>query len=402
MTTQKQGIKGFLLSSLVGIFIVALCAFGLFALNGASLPDFIAELLSEKPSVSDTSSDAEKTQIITDSLGREVSVPVVPTHIAAMDAFSANVCVLTGAGEHLSGAPRGVTSNKLLQELFSELDSVESLTGNSVNAESLLAAKTDVVFIRRDLYENGEEVAKLDKLDIPYVVVDYTTIDEQMNAINLVGQVCGGTAQEKALKLTEYFQKTVQLVEEKAQDIPDKNRKRVYHSINDPLLTDGASSLGFDWITRVGAVDVSAQEDKAADKNDYTATLEQVYVWNPDVVICNTVDAKKQILADAQWQGIDAVSSGQVYSLPVSASRWGQRGDPETFLGMLWLGKTLYPEQYEDVDIKDTVISYYRDVVGIEIDDAMWERIISGEGLRIQGGGGQNNSGANSDTGRGK
>lgn len=56
---------------------------------------------------------------------------------------------------------------------------------------------------------------------------------------------------------------------------------------------------------------------------------------------------------------------------------------------MIWLGSTLYPEQYADVDVKQTVIDYYQDIIGLTIDDATYEQILSGEGLRVQGTGNQ-------------
>lgn len=87
---------------------------------------------------------------------------------------------------------------------------------------------------------------------------------------------------------------------------------KVYHAINGPLLTDGSDSIGADWITRTGAIDVSATEDSNGGAGDYTATLEQIYAWNPDVIVCSSAADRVSILADIQWQGIDAVSRGDV------------------------------------------------------------------------------------------
>lgn len=395
MTTQVRGVKGIAASAAVGLLIVVVCGLGLFALDGGSLSTLFG---------GDTSAsrDAGETKEVVDSLGRTVNVPIDPQSIAALDAFSGNVCVLAGAGDRLMGAPGGVLSNVLLQRLCPGLDSVEQLSGNAVNVETLLSADVDVALVKRDLYDGGEETAKLDKLGIPYVVVDYSTVEEQQAAIELVGRVCGPAASEKAASIAAYYRQTVDLVQERAALVAKDGRKRVYHAINDPLLTDGAGSLGADWIARCGAIDVSAEETGAGGADDYSATLEQVYAWSPDVVVCNTADARASILADAQWQGMAAVAEGQVYGTPVSTSRWGQRGDPETFLGMLWLGKTLYPQLYEDVSLKDTVCAYYRDVVGLDIDDATWDAIAAGEGLRAGGSGNGAGSGGGSGTGGGR
>lgn len=388
MTTQKRTVGTALASLAAGVLIVAVCALGIFALNGG-------------PAGQSEGASGPVREVV-DSVDRTVKVPENPQRIAALDAFSGNVVVLSGAGDRLMGAPGGVLSNKMLQKLYPDLESLDQLSGNAINVETLLAADVDVALVKRDLYDGGEETAKLDKMGIPYVVVDYGTLEEQMEAIQLVGEVCGGQAEEKARAIAGFFQETVSLVEERAATLSDDEKLSVYHSINDPLLTDGAGSLGADWMQRVGAVSVSAQEDGEGGTGDYTATLEQVYSWAPDVIVCSTADAKEAIESDAQWQGMAAVQNGDVVNLPVSTSRWGQRGDPETFLGMLWLGKTLYPALYEDVDLKETVTTYYRDVVGLEIDDELWETILSGEGLRVEGGGAGGGGEGSGSGGKGK
>lgn len=380
MATQKRTFATTLASFAVGALIVAACAFCVVLMNGGTWG-------ASAPS-------GGSTHEVVDSVGRAVQVPDDPHSIAALDSFSGSVAVLAGAGERLMGAPGGVISNEMLEEIYPDLGSLDQLSGNAINVETLLAAEVDVALVKRDLYDNGEETAKLDRMGIPYVVVDYGTLEEQMDAIRLVGEVCGSDAREKADGIADYYQQTVDMVEDRVSQLDEDEKVRVYHSINDPLLTDGADSLGADWMERAGAVSVSAQEDGKGGTGDYNATLEQVYAWDPDVVVCSTADAKEAILADEQWQGLDAVEEGSVYNLPVSTSRWGQRGDPETFLGMLWLGKTLYPDLYADIDLKQTVVAYYRDVIGLEVDDALWDAIVSGTGLRAEGSGGGSGEGS--------
>lgn len=395
MTTQKRGMGNILASVAVGVAIIAACGLGLYFVDGGSFTGLFGGVSSAKQG-------SVEVHTVTDSVGRTVEVPADPQHIAAMDAFSGNVCVLSGAGEKLMGAPGGVASNELLQKLCPSLGDIQQLSGNSINVETLMAAGVDAALVKRDLYDGGEETAKLDKLGIPYVVVDYGTVEEQMEAISLVGQVCGVKASVKAESIAAYYRATVKTVEERSASLAADQKRRVYHSINDSLLTDGAGSLGADWIERTGAIDVSADQAGVGGMGDYSATLEQVYAWNPEVIVCNTAATRASIESDAQWQGMAAVTAKSVYNLPVSTSRWGQRGDPETFLGMLWLGKTLYPGQYEDIDLEETVVAYYRDIIGLDIDAETWGNIVAGQGVRAEGSGGQEGSGSGSGGGGGK
>ncbi|HAF17264.1 MAG TPA: ferrichrome ABC transporter substrate-binding protein, partial [Peptococcaceae bacterium] len=38
---------------------------------------------------------------------------------------------------------------------------------------------------------------------------------------------------------------------------------------------------------------------------------------------------------------------------------------PQSAMGILWLSKTLYPEQFEDIDLEKEVNSYYEEFFGV-------------------------------------
>ncbi|MFV0441203.1 MAG: hypothetical protein ACK5LV_07935 [Lachnospirales bacterium] len=76
------------------------------------------------------------------------------------------------------------------------------------------------------------------------------------------------------------------------------------------------------------------------------------------------------------------VHNKDVYNIPIAATRWGKEGSFETYFAMLWLGTTVYPEYYKDVNLKDEALSFYNDIIGIEIDDQTYELILAGEGIR--------------------
>ena len=193
---------------------------------------------------------------------------------------------------------------------------------------------------RRRCIEAEEERSKLDKLNIPYLVISYGNMAEQMYALSVIGAASGEKYAENARKINSYYCDVIRRVCRAAEKIPESERKTVYHSINEAVRTDGEESLGNDWITCAGAVDVSARhtESLQSEGEDYYANMEQIFVWNPDVVICNEAGTKDYLLTDSKWTGLGAVKRGDVYNIPVGATRWGQRGSLETFFAMIWLG----------------------------------------------------------------
>ena len=322
---------------------------------------------------------------VVDSIGREVELPAEPERIAVLDSFAGEAAVMTGAGEQMVTCPNGVKSDSLLRQMAPSLKDMEAvMSAGSFNAEALLALSPDVIMIKEGLYSSEEERGKLEKLQIPYIVVGYDNMAEQIYALKLVGAAEGSECRARAQEMAEYYCSVIKRVSADAAKIPEDKVKRVYHSINEAVRTDGEDSLGNDWISCVGAADVSAAHTDAmqADGVDFCAGLEQIFAWDPDVMICNEASTKDYLLTDSKWTGLRAVREKSVYNIPVGATRWGQRGSLETFFAMIWLGKTIYPEYYSDFDLKSEVTQFYSDMLGIDVDDELYEMMLSGTGIR--------------------
>ena len=335
---------------------------------------------------SEPSASGEETITVTDCEGRSVTVPQGSTKIAVLDSFTGEAMVMAGAGSQMCACPRGVSSDIILREIYPGLDEVTAAgSSGAVNIETLTEAGAEVAFIKESMYEGGSEADKFDKLGIPYIVIGYKTMEDQIEMLKLIGTVCGSEAEETMGLITDYYEKTLQIAREHAEKIPNDSKVRVYHSINEIARTDGKESIGTDWVQATGAVNVSSQLDTKVEGNDYQASLEQIYSWDPDVVICNAADTTDYMYTDSKWAGLRAVREKQVKTIPVGATRWGQRGSVETYFAILWLGCEIYPDVYSDIDLKHEVTEFYRDVLGVEVTDELYEQIVSGRGVRKGG-----------------
>lgn len=328
---------------------------------------------------------SEQTLTIRDCLGNTVEVPRNPERIAVLDSFGGEAVVMIGAGDRMVTCPNGVRSDSLLCEIYPALSDVSVvMSGGSFNAEALLALSPDVIIMKESIYAAEGEREKLEKLGVPYLVTTYGNMAEQMYSLSMIGAAAGDEYAENAGKINSYYCDVIRRVCRAAENIPETEKKLVYHSINEAVRTDGQNSLGNDWITCVGAVDVSAQhtESLQRDSEDYYAGLEQIFAWEPDVIICNEVITKDYLLTDEKWAGLGAVRRNQVYNIPVGATRWGQRGSLETFFAMIWLGVTIYPEYYADFDLQEEVAGFYRDMLGLTVDEETYQMMLSGSGIR--------------------
>ncbi len=155
-------------------------------------------------------------------------------------------------------------------------------------------------------------------MKIPFLVVDYNSIEEQLYAAEMIGQVVGEN--EKARQYREYYQDCIKRIQDGIQDIDPEQRVRVYHSINEATRTDVAGSLSGEWLEAAGAYNVSAQEKLKLLEGKYYASLEQILLWDPEVILVNETGVDDYIITNKQWASLQAVKNNKVYKLPSGIS----------------------------------------------------------------------------------
>jgi iron complex transport system substrate-binding protein len=331
----------------------------------------------------DVSADPESVPgfYLTDSFGREVFIPDEAENIACLYSFAGYAVSLLGRGDDLVAVPDGLQRDVMLVDMIPQVgEAAVPRKSGKINIEELLRQDPDVVIIRGDTARDEKEMEQLEKAGLNYVVVEYTNIEEQQQAISIIGEAIGCT--QKAKTFNDYYNDVIERVGEVVDSIPEDRRTRMYHSENQALRTTHSSTLPADWSGMAGVVSVSVGEQLNLVNNDYYASLEQVLLWNPDVIIANENSAVKYILGNPQWSGIKAVQDGRVYQLPQGISRWGHPGSVETPLAILWTAKTVYPELFGHIDMESEVEYFYKEFFGYRLSSDMIGQILSGEGLR--------------------
>lgn len=313
------------------------------------------------------------------SAGRQL--PREAESICCISPFAGPLIVMFGKGDRLTSACNNVTRSVLLNEICPGTADVPVAKGSgSVNAETILENKTDLLFVDDGTWSNEDERAKLEeleKLGIPCVVIGCETLEEQMEAIRTVGAALG--AEDEAAEYTAWYRDTLDRV---AEACLETEKPRIYHAVNEAVRTDWPGSICAQWIALAGAENVSA-DGRALDlKGDkaYT-TLEQIYVWNPDLIICNEPGVDGYILGDEKWKGLECVREGRVYQIPVGVSRMGHPTSTETPLALLWLAGLLHPDTFE-LDFRKEVRDYYARFYDYEMSEEMVTAVIEGDDMR--------------------
>ena len=322
---------------------------------------------------------------VTDCVGRTVEVPAEPQAIATLDPFAGQAVIMFGYGDRMTATVGGVQRDELLQAICPALkDATIAKESGAVNKETLLELGIDLMFIKSDMYQNETERAQLDALGIPYIVIDYDSMASQREAMHVIGAAL--SCQEEAAQFETYYQQIVDQVSAVVATIPAAEYPTVYHACSEALRTDPKESLGADWIAVTGAENVSVNSDDLTfQEQNYYTTLEQIFEWDPDYIICNESGVPDYIMNSKKWAGLRAVRENHVLQVPIGVSRWGHESSTETPLAILWLAQTLYPEYFPEVDIVAEMNTYYTTFYDYEIDDATAQEILSGKGIRTAG-----------------
>ena len=344
----------------------------------SALPLFAAGTTETAPTPqADTSS-----KVVIDSFGREVAIPENVERIACLYAFTGHVTAMLGRGEDIVAVVPGLKRDRILNQITPSLSEASATTLDGVvNIEELLRTKPDLIFLKGETGRMEAEVEKLERFDLTYIVIEYNTIKEQIRAIEIISEALGREDEGEAY--CSYYRDTIEQTKELLKDLPAEERVRVYHSVNEAVRTDAPGTLPAEWLEIAGIDNVSLSTPLKFRDNKYFASLEQIYIWDPEVILANESGVDKYLLSNEKWAGLKAVKAGRVYQIPIGISRWGHPGGMETPLAILWTVKKLYPEYSEDLDLDEEVRTFYERFFDLSLSDDMLSSIYQGEEMRI-------------------
>lgn len=324
----------------------------------------------------------ESLKTITDCMGRKVEIPQNPRNVACMYSSIAHMMAVLDVETAIAGAPKGVKSDVLMVMKYPGIqETATPYQEGAINVEELLRIDADLALIRYSTAASKGETEKLDKLGIPYLVVDYRNMEELETALKVMGQAFN--RQEKAEDYIRFQRETVAMVTARVGEIPREQQPAVYHSVNEAIRTDGIGDIGGEIMEKAAVRDISIEKGVESTGGDKTCTtLEEIYKWDPDAFIANEFSVTQYILSDSKWAGLTAVRQGKVYTLPVGATRWCHPGSIEAHMAVLAIAQMFYPDKFQDIDMNQYTADYYRNYFGLELDAATVEKILQGRGMR--------------------
>jgi iron complex transport system substrate-binding protein len=173
-------------------------------------------------------------------------------------------------------------------------------------------------------------------------------------------RILGGLleVQQRADTLAVYAEAVLSRVQKQIAKITPAERPTLYIARGPHGLESAvAGSIGSEVVDLVGARNVVGKE--AGPHTIVDVSPEQVLAWQPEVIL--TIDRRfhAAVRTDPVWRQLKAVRAGRVHFVPDLPFSWlDDPPAPNRLIGLLWLGKLLYPAAFPQ-DIRAEARRFY-------------------------------------------
>ena len=290
---------------------------------------------------------------VTDSSGRSLPVPAPVARVFPAGPPAA-ILIYTLAPDLLLGWPRANTPQEcafMLADICARPE-VGRITGrgNTASLESVLALRPDLIV---DVGATAETFVSLaarvqEQTGIPYALLDgrFTAL---ATTYRKLGELVGRSA--AAEELSDYARGPRGLV------------TALGGSINVETIELIARNVAGG--TRGGLANVS---------------LEQVLLWNPDVIVTIDAEFAAAVRSDPAWAGVKAVRDNNVHLSPQLPFGWVDfPPGPNRLIGLWWLARLLYPQRFPE-DLRTRTREFYARFYHVTPSDAQIEQVLAGRG----------------------
>ena len=336
---------------------------------------------------------------ITDAFGREVTIPENPEKIAVVGSGSMRYFVYLGidlddvcAVDYQDSALNIQTVNlrpyALANPEILEIPEVGPAKG-VVDNEKLLMSGADILFMGGASSSNEEVANEIqEKTGVPVVMFftgNYVTDSEKIqDTLLMLGEILG--KEQRAKDLIAYF-----------DAVEADLKKRVNGLSADETVYVGGVSYngvhGFDgtdptyYPFTILNIKNAASEISSVSQTGYAqVSKEKILEWDPDFIIVDlsTLTAAEggalvELKNDPSYKELTAVKNSMVYTVNPHTSM--NVNHETTLANSYFIGKLLYPEQFEDIDPVKKADEIYSFVVGEPVFDILKENV---DGLSYQ------------------
>jgi iron complex transport system substrate-binding protein len=336
---------------------------------------FVMALWAVPVQAADFVDSAERYNAIPDRIGR-----VMPAD------QSAAVLIYVLAPEKLVGwsQPLSRAQQAFIPAKFARLPVVGQIDGPTptAGADAVERIRPDLIIYAGIV--SPEAVARADAIQqqtrTPYLVLD-GSIQQIPDTLATVGAMLG--VGDRGESLATDARTAIDGLRGRLLITESTDRPLVYYGLGPSGLETGlAGSPVMGAIDQAGVINVAAH----LGTGDLTSvTREQIFQWNPAVIIARQRSFYNALLRSSAWRGLTAVANKRVYLEPTDPFGWID--DPSgvnRIIGLPWLSSLCYPAVYQE-DLRTSVRDFYDKFYRVKLTDRQLEALV--RPAEAQGGG---------------
>jgi iron complex transport system substrate-binding protein len=313
--------------------------------------------------------------LFTDSVGRQVEIPAKLTRVSASGSL-AQMFLLAVAPDLLCTitAPFPQSEAEFIPAYLNKLPVIGQFYGAAnLNLEEVANIAPEIVIDVGEVKESiGADMDAISKaIAIPTVHIT-ATLQSTPDAFRTLGKLLGREAKGEALAV--FCEKTLATAQQVMTQVGNNKKSVLYCMGKQGLNVLAAGTFHtevLDWLADNRAV----VANPAARGSGNETNLEQLLIWDPEVILFGFGSVYAAASADPTWRQMRAVRNGAYFEVPQGPHNW-MGGPPSInrYLGMLWMLKILYPE-YAQFDLYTEVAEYYRLFYGYELSRERFDKL---------------------------
>lgn len=269
---------------------------------------------------------------VTDQAGRTVTFEQVPQRIVSLAPGNTEILYALGLDDHVVGV------STYCDYPAAALEKPKIGGFSEVSIEGVIALEPEVVFATGGV--QGEAVKQLTDLGVSVIVLDASTLDDVLAAIQLAGLVTGKT--DKACELVVELEKRIEKIKLTVKPWASVGPRTVFYEVwYDPPISVGPGSFIHNLIEIAGGINLMADSDTAYP----IANLETIIAVDPDVIIyAHGAMSTAQVAERDGWRQMEAVRCGRI--VQIEDENILVRPGPRIVEGLEALAEAIYPEAF--------------------------------------------------------
>lgn len=358
------------------VLMALLLAFSAFACTAKPVEATATEAPMATEAPTPTEEPVPTTVQFTDSVGRVVEVPADITKVAISGPL-AQIVLFALCPDKLVGVASkwDATAEQYLATEYYNLPELGQLYGGKgeLNLETLLASGAQVVI---DVGEPKDTIVEdMDALQqqtgIPFVHIT-ATASTMADTYTKLGELLNMPDEAKAL--SDYCATVYARTLEIANSVEKAN---LIYCLGDTGLNVIANGSYHAEILDLLANNLAVVDAPSSKGSGNEVDLEQILLWNPDVILFAPDSIYATVGSDPAWQQINAIKNGTYYEVPMGPYNWmGFPPSVQRYLGMMWMAQLLYPDTAQ-YDLYTEVAEYFKLFYHCDLTQAQYDALVA-------------------------